>query len=357
MKHLILTACLFAGSLVVGAQDAPQPGAQLEVAANVIRTVALDPAKPLLIPTHPRVATTIRFPGAVGAPFGKGFTEDPSTMPGEYCISWSEGERYMTITPLDGAGAVNLNVPYKDSIYVLYFYPVEVQTQALACLNLVEQKAPEAGQVVAQGPVESRAMPAPAKIEKLDVVPESQYIAPTASRLMGLLDKVKLLHGTASGSVLAGMCDTMQIDLAVSSAETQATPRMSMQGVKGVVQHAINDAGLYQIILVRAMRDRRMNCVGFACIIRNTSPQELAFDVNSFVARSGTFALNSVLADAPAIVKPGEQRTAYFIVQPPKTYPVQAVNEWRISADLVSPRLNPGAAIVNQYARGKEGGK
>ena len=114
--------------------------------------------------------------------------------------------------------------------------------------------------------------------------------------------------------------------------------------------HGLNDAGWYQIALLRAVREPRLNCIGFICLVRNTSPHVLAFDVNSFGARAGAEYLPQRISDASPILKPGEQGPAYFVVQLRNNSPLLATNEWRISMDLVSPHLNPGAAVSRGFA-------
>jgi len=53
--------------------------------------------------------------------------------------------------PLAGAGTRNLNVPYQGNTYVLYFYPVEKQFQAVALLNLVAGEAGSKGGIKDSG--------------------------------------------------------------------------------------------------------------------------------------------------------------------------------------------------------------
>ena len=129
------------------AQETPALAAP--AGSGVIQVVALDATRPLFVPTHPRVTTTIRFPGEIGVSDGQGFTEDPAKeitagngrLTSEYHIQWTQGDAYFTVVPLASAGTRNLNVPYQGNTYVLYFYPVEKQFQAVALLNLVEGEA------------------------------------------------------------------------------------------------------------------------------------------------------------------------------------------------------------------------
>lgn len=346
MRFLLLGIFSIAVLVCHAQEQAANTALELKKAfiANAVQVTALDPLKPVFVPTHPRVSTTIHFPGEIGTPSGNGFTEDPEKLPGEYVVSWVGGEQFFTVIPLEGAGACNLNIPYKGQIYVLYFYPVTKQQEAAASVNLVDRPLTAA----------TAAAVTPVEIKRQEELPASEYVAVTPARLLGFMDKLKVVHATSPGLELESLGQAMKLDVAVSKAEQDGNPGMSLLGVCGIVTHSVSDAGLYQFILVRSVRDRRMNCLGFICLVRNQSTTPIAFDLESFSARSGSTLLAQVLADAPAIVGPGETREVYFIVQANRNFPLMAQNEWRISAQLLSPRLNPGAAISAKYAQVRE---
>ena len=318
--------------------------------ATVIQTYPLNPGHPYFVPTNQRVTTTVRFPREIGAPDGAVtvFTEDAARPgPAEYLVTWQAGDPYLTITPLKDSRMANLNIPYQGQTYVFYFYQVSDPLQAVAALNFTEpdQAAKDAA------PADTAAAP----VARALAPPASPYIAVTPARLVGFLDRLKLIHASAAGAELAGLVKAMKVEVAVSEEELNTLPgggelRAPENGFVGVIKHGLNDAGLYQIVLIRAVRDDRLNCLGFICLVRNTSDQALTFDVNSFGARSGAEYLAQCIADAPAVLQPGEQAPAYFVVQAARNSPLSAVNEWKISAELVKPRLSPGAAIARRFA-------
>jgi hypothetical protein len=317
----------------------------------VIQTAVLDAGRPYFVPTHPRVTTTIRFPKGIGAPDGAVtvFTEDAAHQPGEYLITWQQGDAYFTILPLKVAPMANLNVPFQGQTYVFYLYQVADQLRATASVNLVSQTAPtltRPANTPGAATTGASANP-PAEVARLPAPPETPYVAATPARLVGFLDRLKLIHGTAFGPELGALSEAMGVQIAVAPEERRPTS----SSVAGIAELAsgLNDAGLYQIVLLRAVRDRRLNCLGFICLIRNTSKEVLAFDVNSFGARVGAEYLGQRISDATAILKPGEQAPAYFVVQPDRNTPLQAANAWRLSVELVSPRLNPGAGIARAF--------
>ena len=360
--------------LPVGAElNAAQetPALVAPAGSGVIQVVALDATKPLFVPTHPRVTTTIRFPGEIGVSDGQGFTEDPAKeitagngrLTSEYHIQWTQGDSYFTIVPLAGAGTRNLNVPYQGNTYVLYFYPVEKQFQAVALLNLVEGEAGSKWGIKDAGAGQSGGCEATAMnsstVKRLTTLPASPYVPITPARLLGFMDRLKLIHATPPGPELAGLAQAMDVEVALTRAELDARPPAAphaapdLVGVAGVIPGGVTDNGLFQCVLLRAVRDNKLNCVGFILLLRNLTDQAIAFDVASFAARSGAANLGQILSDAPAILAPREEKEAYFIVRLERSNPMRAGNPWKITVDLLSPRLNPGAAIARRYAQEK----
>ena len=360
--------------LPVGAElNAAQetPALVAPAGSGVIQVVALDATKPLFVPTHPRVTTTIRFPGEIGVSDGQGFTEDPAKeitagngrLTSEYHIQWTQGDSYFTIVPLAGAGTRNLNVPYQGNTYVLYFYPVEKQFQAVALLNLVEGEAGSKWGIKDAGAGQSGGCEATAMnsstVKRLTTLPASPYVPITPARLLGFMDRLKLIHATPPGPELAGLAQAMDVEVALTRAELAARPPTDPRsapdliGIAGVIPGGVTDNGLFQCVLLRAVRDNKLNCVGFILLLRNLTDQAIAFDVASFAARCGAANLGQILSDAPAILAPQEEKEAYFIVRLERSNPMRAGNAWKITVDLLSPRLNPGAAIARRYAQEK----
>lgn len=328
--------------------------------SGVIRTIRLDAQHPYFVPTHPRVTTTLRFPGPIDAPDGavREFTEDAARDDAEYLVSWQPGDAYFTITALARAGLANLNVPYRGCTYVFYFYPVTDQLKAAACVNLgpplpggaVSPAAAPAGRATPS----ERPSPDTPPISRKAAAPPSGFLPVTPARLIGFLDRLKLIHATRPGPALAQLTRAMGLEVAGTREELGETASSGVglpEGLSGLIDTGLNDAGLFQVILLRAVRDPRLNSVGFICLIRNASDHVLTFDINSFGARAGGMYLLQRISDAVPLLRPGEQAPAYFVVTPSRNDPLLASNDWRISVDLVRPRLNPGASIARDFGR------
>lgn len=202
LQGMALTACatvaFFAAiPLLQARESAPDTTA-------LVRTERLDPLRPLFIPTHPRVATTILFPGPIGNPEGRGFSEESQT--GEYLISWQRGESHFSVTAKEGAGPANLNIPFADDIQVLYFYPVEEQFAALTSLRLLLrlEEPPEAA------PCATQPEPLGASRPELPV-------------LLGLMDKLRLLRAMPSAEARRAMAPKLGLELRELEAPTPVT--------------------------------------------------------------------------------------------------------------------------------------
>lgn len=318
-----------------GSSAAASPAGPSEF-SGAIQNAALDPAQPLFVPTHPRVTTTVCFPSSIGAPDGRGFTEDEQKQAGEYLVSWTRGDAYFTLTPLAGAGALNLNVPYKGRIFVLYFYPVERQAAALACLNLSEGAADSKG----GGPV-VRSEKAPP--------PEAAPVSP--AQTLGLIDRIKLLRAAAKGGSGAGIAKSFGLSVVVNP-RLFSEEEAKISGFGALAASGSLDFGLFAVDVLLAARDEKKSSLGFCVRLSNKCQEEVFFDVASFSARAGSLYLPQFLSDAPPSLKPGESREAYFVVREPTRNPPTLADDWRVAVDLLKPRLAPGAAAVRDFSKG-----
>jgi len=304
----LILLCLCVGGIAL-ADGVPEGRASFQVESGPVQAAVLDASQPLFVPTHARVTTTLRFPGPIGAPEGRGFTEDESKTPGEYLVSWTRGEHHLTVTPLQGAGALNLNVPYEGQTYVFYFYPVERQFQALASLNLLVRRISQAKEVKG------------AKGSGVGRVGESQAVASSPGRLLGLVDKLRLLRALAPGPGLDALVQSMGLELVNAYADGNGAEWREAGGLELMVTHVV--------------RDPRSGTLGFALRVRNTGGAPRAPDVSNLVIRCGGRVLGGALGDLPAILMPGEELEAFLAAPCPADFPLAAANEWRISLGVL----------------------
>lgn len=311
---------------------------------QVVKRAEINPDVPVFVPVHPRIATTITFPKPIGEPVGTGFIDsdmlqkaaaEGKTTRGEYSITYQQGDPFFTVQPLPKSDLLNLNVPYEGVTIVLYFYTVEKPLAAVASLTFVEKSLHPAptGKVSARpNDVGSEAQ----RIQRMDAPVANSQTVVTPARLDGFLRKLKLVHAAHIGSELDDVAAAMNLKITLTSLEDPAA--------KDITQ-PINHAALFDLILLRAVRDPALDAIGFIVLFRNTSDQELVFDHRTLSARCGAALYTAQVVDAPAQLAPREMRAGYFIMvgagdgRPGHLLPN---NDWKLSVALVAPQVPLG---------------
>lgn len=329
-----------------GNSASPDAAALVPSEHSLVQEVTLDPARPCFVPTHPRVTTTLRFPSPIGAPEGRGFVEDEKRQVGEYVVAWARGDSHLTLSPMPAAGPLNLNVPHRGHTYVFYFYPVENQFQAIACLTLRDSDAPEAPS--AKGMTGDAAPPL---VQRLEGSPAARRLATVGvPQLIGLIDKLKLLGSSKKPHELLQQSAVMRLEAcspATPLLVARAQPIASYQRPEALWEE--RDCGLFSLRLLLIVADRRLDCVAFAVEVKNASERALAFKPSGFAARLGPRFLPALLAEGPDILSPGESRLGHFVIRIPADLPFDLANQWSISLELISPRCNPGATLGRAF--------
>ena len=334
-----------------------------KMSAHAVRRVAINPLQPEFIPVHPRVATTIRFPASIGDPMGAGFLDaeeiqkasadgKPVQSNGEYVITYLQGDNFFTVRPLPRAGMMNLNVPCEGMTIVLYFMPVESPADAVASLEFVLKGASTTAPAKVAGATETESKSSfPAgtqRIIKTDTRPESPYETATPARIDGLLGKLKLVHASRPGEELDEISQALGLQVSVSSAEGD--------GFHDITR-PLTDSGVFQLILLRAVRDPHIDSVGFIFLMRNTSDHELVFDLRSLSARAGAALYTARAIEAPANLKPGQVMPGYFVVVGNgngSAGHLLSNNDWHLSINLVSEKNEPAGQLLKEAAAAQQ---
>jgi hypothetical protein len=267
--------------------------------------VALDPAMPLFVPTHPRVTTTLRFPGAIGAPEGRGFTEDEAKSPGEYLVAWTRGDTHLTVTPLAGAAALNLNIPYEGNTYVVYFYPVERQFQALASLRFLKSGTETVTAKLRRPGGPSTQSGRPDTIEPV--------------LLLGLLDKIKLLRAVTPGDAQQRLAATLGLELHCPERPPAGEARESKAGESPVCE------------ITHVARDPSLGALAFVLRLRNPSERAEILTGAEMAVFCGSSRFYGRLLDAPDLLAPKEEAEAFVLIQQAPLLPLRAANTWQAS--------------------------
>lgn len=326
-------------TLAPGARAEGEQPSAVPSAPAVVKRAEIDPAVPVFIPVHPRIATTITFPKPIGEPVGTGFIDadalqkaaaEGKSARGEYAITYQQGDPFFTVQPLPKSDLLNLNVPYEGSTIVLYFYAVEKPLSAIASLTFVEKSAVPPS-TSASLPHRTTSAPDPRSIKRVETLPAVSTLTATPARLDGFLRKLKLVHAARLGSELDDVAEAMKLKVAVTSVEDSGAVEITQP---------VNRTNLFELILLRAVRDPALDAVGFIVLFHNTSDQELTFDLRTLSARCGAALYTAQVVDAPAALKPGELKAGYFAVvgsgdgRPGYLLPN---NDWKLSVAQVPP--------------------
>jgi hypothetical protein len=230
-----------------------------------------------------------------------------------------------------------LNVPYRGNTYVFYFYPADNQFQALASLNCLEAQGAASQVPAATGP--GTAGNGPPEMS------ERALLSP--ARALGLIDRLKIVHSSAKAHIAER---AFQLGLELASSPLCGVEKPSTGKEAMLIESPQQNCGLFDMELCFIARDSRLCGVAFCLLLRNKTPQPLAFDVASFGARQGPLYFGQFVSDAPGILLPGEQREAFFAISTPSSQKLSLSGLWRISVALISPSLSPGSVLVQEFA-------
>lgn len=357
----IVTALATWASRCHAAAEEMRPGDIAAAAASVVRRVEINPSVPVFVPVHPRIATTVSFPKPIGEPMGTGFVDadafekaagegKPLHRTGEYVITYLQGDTFFSVQPVQRSDLLNLNVPYEGATLVLYFYLVQHPLQAVASLIFIEPgiafrspehprstAAPGAGDAVTVG---AGPRSNGKRIERVETLPPSPFIAASPARLDGFLRKLRLIHAAKPGAELEDAARAMKLKVALSSAE-------DLQAAD--IINPVSDGGGFELILLRTARDPQLDAVGFVVLMRNKTREELVFDLRTFSARCGAALYTAQVVDAPTRLAPGGLQAGYFAIvgsgdeRPGYLLPG---NDWHLSLRLLSPQIPPGSSAI-----------
>lgn len=273
---------------------------------------SLDSLAPIRIPTHPEVTTTVVFPDPIGTPDGAGFTEDPAVQAGDYRVGWQPGERHLSIVPLQGERGRNLNVPCAGELQVLIFEPAG-KAEAKMLVRIERREALDPGRL---------------EVVRSPVPPADRTLPATASRLLGLMDRLKLLHAAPPGERREAVVRSLR-DSQVAAVQARAEV----------------DSVIGELVLV--IRDARIDALGFAVVLTNRGKTSVRPDPRGWSVRAGAAVFKQVISDTPAELPAGSTKPAYFVIQGESGIGrshLAAANAWELRFSLESNEPPTGGA-------------
>ncbi len=329
---------IFLTILSLGAVSAVQ--AQSAAGSTFVQRVPLDPSRPYFVPTHPAVTVTVSFPHEIDGFDGWAFTTDPQRNQGDFYLSFTEGNNYLSFVPVGRGDAVrNLNVVIAGKVISLIAYPVKDQRQAPTAIQFEEQ-VPARDLAAAE---EAKEQSRPSSVIRTYKPPARPFEHVTPTRLLGMLDTMKLLA---------------QLDAQDGQEERRAGTRgRRLEDAAKAMPHLTivrregdsAEFGFYRIRLLMVVRNNRLDVVAFTCVIENTSGVPLQFDPESFGVRVGAAYYRQVIGDFQPDIRPGKSEIAFFaFAGSPDGRPnyLDPEQEFLPSLELRRPRVNPGADLI-----------
>lgn len=139
------------------------------------------------VPTHPSLAVLLEFPVAITDYAGRGFTEDPAAVAGDFFLRWGAGDSYLAVSPLvEGARGV-LHVITAGRSYAVAFFPAPPD-QAWAKVRFE-----------ALGPAGPGDAAAATRVERLRRSPSPRPPSTDREAWLGVLDLLELADRLSEG--------------------------------------------------------------------------------------------------------------------------------------------------------------
>ena len=332
MKLFFLRAGLFFMPLALWGQSTE---------STFVQRVVLDAGRPYFVPTNPSVTVTISFPHEIEGFDGWAFTTDPQRNQGDFFLSFTPGNNYLSFVPIGGRQAMrNLNVIVEGKVVSLIAYPADDARKAPTSI-LFEDATTAKSAATDQ---DDQGKPdQPSLVVKTWSPPPRPFQGVTPVRLLGMLDTMKMLAQLDAQDAL-DEANTGKRGRRLEDA-ARATPNLTV--VRR--ENDVTDLGIYKIHLTMVVRNNKLDVLAFTCLIENTCKVPLTFDPESFGIRVGDAFFRQVIGDLKPQIQPGKSEVGFFALaggpdgRPNYLDPAQAFSP---SMELLRPSVNPGAALV-----------
>ena len=254
--------------------------AESAVTINHIIRSALNENQIVLVPTFPKVTTTIRFPYPIQALDGAGFTTDRNQIAGDFELSWSEGNNFFAFTPIIPNAFRNINVVVNGKTFVFEAFPASSRAQAVMSIIMEDSSINSFEEI---------------QFNKTQTEPESKLKPSGGAKLLGLIDTLKMLAGQSPSSV-----ETI----------LNKSPNLSLS----IRDNDIFDFNTYKIGLTKILRNNEMDAIAFEVIVENTSTNHLFLEPESFTVRVGDSIYDAVISDINPDLPKKKTQTGYFVM-------------------------------------------
>jgi hypothetical protein len=117
----------------------------------------------------------------------------------------------------------------------------------------------------------------------------------------------------------------------------------TLRGLTAATLSSAVRCGPVRLDALLAVREERLDLVGFALLLTNEGPEAARIDTTSFAARAGGLLVRQALADSPSVLRPGETLPAWFVIQgdgrgrPGRLAPD---NLWTLTVEVLPPGVS-----------------
>lgn len=253
---------------------------------NPVSFEILDATTPLYIPVHHQISLGVKFPGPIQAPAGIAFSPNLAEQEGDYELIWRPGDSHFFVNAIENAQTSNILIPYEDSIYTIFCYPVTDPLDALSSLTLMKE------------PPRPRSEEPIIKTTPSEVISRKpRYKKASIARQTGFLDMLKLIHASSEAELNSYKSTLKGLTIGHSSDEW-----------------LLGD-GDVKLTMVRSVRNDIIDSLGFILTIENTSKTQVFIDPDSFSIRVGAANYRPSIVEAPDMLEANTAQSLYVIIK------------------------------------------
>jgi hypothetical protein len=323
-----LLAAIFAGAVVI--VDTKDAAAASDQDLLKVATLELKENAVVYVPTHPNVTLFLQFPDVIADYTGRGFSDNPSEVAGDFYVRHLDGDSYLSVTPLTEDARRTLHVVCSGKGYPIHLFPAPED----AAWDKVIFSFADVG--VAPGPQKAKARNASRKgassasnnpgVERSSKAPSKKEKTLSSERALGMVDTLRMLSNLPERKARAMVASNSALSLSIKEKR--------------------QNCGDYSITTHFVLRDGIYDALGFYITIENATKDELVFAPPSFTVRAGEHVYTAATVDMDPVVKPRARAAAFVVVAGNGTggeNHLSVENDFRISLD--APARNNAAPV------------
>lgn len=327
---------LFAGCWLFGEEALPAAEAQVAGGVKVV-TLELHDNAITYVPTNPSVTVFFQFPAPITDYAGRGFSEDPAEVAGDFFVRHLDGDAYMAVTPLTDIASRTLHVVSGGRSYPLHLFPAQEDAAWDKVIFVLPEAAGEAN--FRGGRDKGGIRSAAGGVSRTNKSPATKIKQLSTERALGIIDTLRMLANLAEKKARAVVA-------------TNAALSMS-------VKRCRQDFGDFVITTHFVVRDSVFDALGFSVTIENTGKEVLRFAPDSLTVRAGDHVYAALAADFDPVFPPKAKQAVFFVLAGDGAGGANRLsveNDFRVSLDLVGRGDAHPVSVLAVPAPADEGG-